>query len=128
MRGSSFENIDWATDAITVVESQGAIPGNWAASFTTVNVLSKLRTFVGDTVHSYEPLLSVDGDVGQGIQRQLLGIPLLSVPVGIPDGVVWLIPSDNRIFAVVREDVQVAVSYRGHISQATKSPSNALCG
>jgi hypothetical protein len=35
---------------------------------------------------------------------------LLSVPVGIPDGVVWLIPSDNRIFAVVREDVQVAVT------------------
>jgi hypothetical protein len=43
---------------------------------------------------------------------------LLSVPVGIPDGVVWLLPApgDNKIFAIVREDVVVETTLWAYFS------------
>jgi HK97 family phage major capsid protein len=109
--GSTFTDIDCFSEAVSALESVGATPGAWCASFSTVLALAKLRTFTGTDITSNEPLLSVDGDVGQGLQRTLLGLPIYSTPAGtIADGLVWLLPRDNRAFVVIREDVEVLVS------------------
>jgi HK97 family phage major capsid protein len=107
--GGVFTSFDPFADAISLVESVGSVVTSFAASFETVNFLSKLKRFqpTADVV-SNEPLLSqTPGDVANPVRRSIFGVPLYSAPEGtIPDGVVWAIAAD-KVFTVMRQDITI---------------------
>ena len=110
--GGDFVDFDPFNDAISLVERVGSVVTSFAASFQTVNYLSKLKRFQPTTdVVSNEPLLSqTPGDLANPVQRQILGVPLYSAPEGtIEDGVVWAIAAD-KVFTVTRSDVSITAN------------------
>jgi HK97 family phage major capsid protein len=123
--GGVFTSFDPFADAISLVESVGSVVTSFAASFETVNFLSKLKRFqpTADVV-SNEPLFSqTPGDVANPVRRSIFGVPLYSAPEGtIPDGVVWAIAAD-KVFTVMRQDITVTANpsfYFGSDSTAVR--------
>ena len=58
-------------------------------------------------------------------KRLVLGVPLIS-STAVAAGTIWGIPRD-RVFAVIREDAQLAVDYIGVLQLATGSESGRPC-
>jgi HK97 family phage major capsid protein len=123
--GGVYTDFDPFADAISLVERVGSVVTSFAASFETVNFLSKLKRFASTTdVVSNEPLLSQTlGDVSNPVHRTIFGVPLYSAPEGtIEDGVVWAIPAD-KVFTVLRQDISVQANptfYFGSDSTAVR--------
>ncbi|WP_109365549.1 phage major capsid protein, partial [Mycobacteroides abscessus] len=75
----------------------------FVANASTVLALSKLKKQTG----SNEPLLQPDPTLPT--RRQILGVPLWSVPDTVIDtGVIWAVDS-SRLFVVVRQDADLVV-------------------
>jgi HK97 family phage major capsid protein len=107
--GGPLVSLDPFIDAISLIERYGSVCTSFAASFQTVNYLSKIKKFqtTGDVI-SNEPILSVgEGDVSQPVSRSVFGVPVYSVPEGaIPDGVIWALAAD-KTFTVMRSDISI---------------------
>ncbi|BBY58447.1 phage major capsid protein [Mycolicibacterium sarraceniae] len=87
--------------------------------------LSKLKRETG----SNEPLLQPDPTLPT--RRQVLGVPLWSLPdTVIDDGLIWGIPKP-RVYVVTRSDVEVAIDpsyYFGSDSLAVRSTMRVAFG
>ncbi|WP_017555214.1 phage major capsid protein [Mycobacteroides abscessus] len=96
-------NIDAFSEAISKAENVGANVTAFVANASTVLALSKLKKQTG----SNEPLLQADPTLPT--RRQILGVPLWSVPDTVIDtGVIWAVDS-SRLFVVVRQDADLVV-------------------
>lgn len=96
-------NVDAFSEAISKAENVGAMVTAFVANADTVLALSKVKKATG----SNEPLLQPDPTLPT--RRQILGVPLWSVPNSvIGNGIVWAIDG-SRVFVVVRQDVDLRV-------------------
>jgi HK97 family phage major capsid protein len=96
-------NVDAFSEAISKAENVGATVTSFVANATTVLALSKLKKMTG----SNEPLLQPDPT--QPTRRQILGVPLFSVPTTVvPNGVVWAIDR-SRVYVVLRQGAELTV-------------------
>ena len=97
-------NVDAFSEAISKTENVGATVTAFVANASTVLALSKVKKL---TSGSNEPLLQPDPT--RPTRRQILGVPLYSVPdTVVGSGVVWAIDG-SRIFVVLRQDVELVV-------------------
>jgi HK97 family phage major capsid protein len=121
--GGPLDSLDPFIDAISLIERFGSVCTSFAASFSTVNALSKIKKFQDSaTVLSNEPILAVgEGDVSQPVSRSVFGVPVYSVPEGcIADGDVWAIASD-KTFSVMRSDLSIQANpYSAFSSDSTQ--------
>lgn len=100
---TALTNTDAFAEAISLAENEGATVTAFVANSATVLKLSKVKRETG----SNEPLLQPDPTLPT--RRQILGVPLWSVPdTVVPDDVVWAIDG-SRVFIVVRQDVDLRV-------------------
>ena len=73
--------------------------------------VSEIKTFVGTTLTSNENLLSDEnnGGMAAATPRNILGVPLFSLPEGtIADGIVWALDRE-KVYAVIRSDIGVVI-------------------
>ena len=99
-----LSNVDAFTEAIAKAENVGARVTAFVANANTVLALSKLKKL---TSGSNEPLLQPDPTLPT--RRQILGVPVYSVPATVvPNNLVWAIDG-SRVFIVVRQDAELAV-------------------
>lgn len=97
-------NVDAFSEAISKAENVGARVTSFVANATTVLALSKLKKL---TTGSNEPLLQPDPT--QPTRRQILGVPVYSVPNTVmATGEIWALDS-SRVFIVVREGTSLVV-------------------
>jgi HK97 family phage major capsid protein len=97
-------NVDAFSTAISKAENVGATVTAFVANATTVLALSKLKKL---STGSNEPLLQPDPTLPT--RRQILGVPLYSVPdTVVGTGLVWAIDG-SRVFVVLRQDVDLVV-------------------
>lgn len=119
-------NVDAFSEAISLAENEGAMVTAFAANASTVLALSKVKKL---TTGSNEPLLTPDPTLPT--RRQILGVPLWSLPnTVIPNGVVWGIDA-SRVFVVLRQDVELAVDpsfYFGKDSLAVRAVMRVAFG
>jgi hypothetical protein len=109
--GSTFTNLDSAVEAQSKLERVGSTVTAFCASFETVRQLSEIKTFVGTTLTSNENLLSDENNGGMtaATPRNILGVPLFSLPEGtIADGIVWALDRE-KVYAVIRSDIGVVI-------------------
>ena len=100
---TTLTNTDAFAEAISLAENEGATVTAFVANAHTVLGLSKVKRETG----SNEPLLQPDPTLPT--RRQILGVPLWSVPdTVVPDNVVWAIDG-SRVFIVVRQDVDLRI-------------------
>jgi HK97 family phage major capsid protein len=100
---TTLTNTDAFAEAISLAENEGATVTAFVANSATVLKLSKVKRETG----SNEPLLQPDPTLPT--RRQILGVPLWSVPdTVVPDDVVWAIDG-SRVFIVVRQDVDLRI-------------------
>lgn len=104
-------NLDPFAEAISKAESVGATVTAFVANATTVLKLSKLKKLSSG---SNEPLLQPDPTMPT--RRQILGVPLHSVPdTVIPADTVWAIDT-TRSFVIMRKDVDLVVDPSAYFS------------
>lgn len=105
--GSVFDGLDAFTQAQTKAEKVGARITGWVGNADTVEDLSLLKAFTGDT-NSKVSLLQPDPT--QPARRQINGATLYSVAdtVAIPDGYVFGFDK-SRTFVVIRRDVKIDI-------------------
>ena len=100
---TTLTNTDAFAEAISLAENVGAMVTAFVANAATVLALSKVK----QTTDSNLPLLQPDPTLPT--RRQILGVPLWSVPdTVVPDNVVWAIDG-TRVFVIVRQDVDLLV-------------------
>ncbi|MDN4521413.1 phage major capsid protein [Mycolicibacterium austroafricanum] len=100
---TTLTNTDAFAEAISLAENEGATVTAFVANAATVLALSKVKRETG----SNEPLLQPDPTLPT--RRQILGVPLWSVPdTVVPDDVVWAIDG-TRVFIIVRQDVDLRI-------------------
>ena len=100
---TTLTNTDAFAEAISLAENEGATVTAFVANSATVLALSKVKREAG----SNEPLLQPDPTLPT--RRQILGVPLWSVPdTVVPDNVVWAIDG-SRTFVILRQDVDLRV-------------------
>ncbi|MCZ0727197.1 phage major capsid protein [Mycolicibacterium iranicum] len=100
---TTLTNTDAFAEAISLAENEGATVTAFVANSATVLALSKVKRETG----SNEPLLQPDPTLPT--RRQILGVPLWSVPdTVVPDDVVWAIDG-SRVFVILRQDVDLRV-------------------
>lgn len=100
---TTLTNTDAFAEAISLAENEGATVTAFVANSATVLALSKVKRETG----SNEPLLQPDPTLPT--RRQILGVPLWSVPdTVVPDDVVWAIDG-TRVFVILRQDVDLRV-------------------
>lgn len=100
----TITNVDPFAEAVSLAENEGAMVTGFIANAATVLALSKLKKL---TSGSNEPLLQPDPTLPT--RRQILGVPLDSVPNSVvPANTVWALDA-SRVFVVVRQDVELAV-------------------
>jgi HK97 family phage major capsid protein len=131
--GGPIVSFDPFADAISLVEHVGSVVTAFAASFSTVNYLSKVKRFqtTADVV-SNEPLLAMgEGDVSQPVARSIFGVPLYSAPEGtIEDGDICAIAAD-KTFSVLRQDISITANpffYFGSDSTAVRGTMRLALG
>lgn len=97
-------NTDAFAEAISLIENVGGTATSFIANANTVLALSRLKKLSSG---SNEPLLQPDPTLPT--RRQILGVPLYSVPAAVvPDGTVWAVDA-SKTFVVIRKDVDLAV-------------------
>lgn len=100
---STLTNTDAFAEAISLAENVGATVTAFVANAATVLKLSKVK----QTTESNLPLLQPDPTLPT--RRQILGVPLWSVPATVvPNDVVWAIDG-SRVFIIVRQDVDLRI-------------------
>lgn len=100
---TTLTNTDAFAEAISLAENVGATVTAFVANANTVLALSKVKEQTG----SNKPLLQPDPTLPT--RRQILGVPLWSVPdTVVPDDVVWAIDG-SRVFIIVRQDVDLRI-------------------
>lgn len=100
----TITNVDPFSEALSKAENVGANVTAFVANATTVLALSKLKKL---TSGSNEPLLQPDPT--RPTRRQILGVPLYSVPdTVVPANTVWAVDM-SRVFIVLRQDVDLVV-------------------
>lgn len=100
----TITNVDPFSEALSKAENVGANVTAFVANATTVLALSKLKKL---TSGSNEPLLQPDPT--RPTRRQILGVPLYSVPdTVVPANTVWGVDM-SRVFIVLRQDVDLVV-------------------
>lgn len=106
--GSTFTNLDWATEAKTRLRKVGSTATAFVANADTVASIETLKV----EADSNQPLLaSTVGDATKAAADTVLGVPLVAVADGtnLPDDLIWAL--DNRkVFVVLRRDVTLDVS------------------
>lgn len=100
--GGAWANTDWAAEAMSAVEVEGATIDSFVANPADVLALSKIR----DETGSNRTLLSATSGPGS---RSILGVPLISCAQVAP-GVIWGIPRD-RVMLVVRQEADLMFAY-----------------
>lgn len=106
-------NVDAFSTAISLAENEGATVTAFIANASTVLTLSKVKKFTGSNT-SNEPLLQPDPTLPT--RRQILGMPLYSVPdTVIGNGIVWAIDM-SRVFTVVRDDATLVIDSSAYFS------------
>ena len=105
--GSVFDGLDAFTQAQTKAEKVGARITGWVGNADTVEDLSLLKAFTGDT-NSKVPLLQPDPT--RPALRQINGSTLYSVAdtVALPDGYIFGFDR-SRTFVVIRRDVKIDI-------------------
>lgn len=99
----AITNVDDFAEAVSLAENVGAQVTAFVANANTVLSLSKLKKATG----SNEPLLQPDPTLPT--RRQILGVPLWSVPnTVLPDAVIWALDG-SRVYVVIRQDVDLRV-------------------
>ena len=93
--------LDPFIDALAAAESAGVQISSWVTTPAVAAALAKLTVTSG----SKQPLFGTDA--ANGIQRQVLGLPVVVSP-SVVAGTVWGIPTD-RVYSVLRNDVQLVV-------------------
>ncbi|MCB1288291.1 MAG: phage major capsid protein [Mycobacterium sp.] len=106
--GGDLTDLDPFAEAISALEAIGCEATAFVASATDTLHLQTLKAFDGAT-QSNQPLLSPTGDATSATKRQILGVPLYTVPDGVvEDGTIWALDR-SRSFVVMRQDVQLEV-------------------
>ena len=122
----TITNVDPFSEAISKAENEGAQITAFVANASTVLALSKLKKL---TTGSNEPLLQPDPTLPS--RRQILGVPLYSVPnTVVPANTVWAVDM-SRVFVVVRQDVELSVDesfYFGSDSLAVRAVMRVAFG
>ncbi|MFA7511859.1 MAG: phage major capsid protein [Mycolicibacterium vanbaalenii] len=122
----TITNVDPFSEAISKAENEGAQITAFIANAATVLALSKLKKL---TTGSNEPLLQPDPTLPT--RRQILGVPLYSVPnTVVPANTVWAVDI-SRVFVVVRQDVELSVDesfYFGSDSLAVRAVMRVAFG
>lgn len=122
----TITNVDPFSEAISKAENEGAQITAFVANASTVLALSKLKKL---TTGSNEPLLQPDPTLPT--RRQILGVPLYSVPATVvPANTVWAVDI-SRVFVVVRQDVELSVDesfYFGSDSLAVRAVMRVAFG
>lgn len=122
----TITNVDPFSEAISKAENEGAQITAFVANASTVLALSKLKKL---TTGSNEPLLQPDPTLPT--RRQILGVPLYSVPsTVVPANTVWAVDM-SRVFVVVRQDVELSVDesfYFGSDSLAVRAVMRVAFG
>lgn len=122
----TITNVDPFSEAISKAENEGAQITAFVANASTVLALSKLKKL---TTGSNEPLLQPDPTLPT--RRQILGVPLYSVPAAVvPANTVWAVDI-SRVFVVVRQDVELSVDesfYFGSDSLAVRAVMRVAFG
>lgn len=107
--GSTFDDLDPFAEGLSKAETVGSQVTAWVAHPTTLLGLQQLKTGSGYNT----PLLGPDPTAPTG--RSILGVPLFWSPY-IDEGAVWGIPA-ARVFAVLRQDVELAVDPSAYFSK-----------
>ncbi|MGP4058887.1 phage major capsid protein [Mycobacterium sp. 4D054] len=122
----TITNVDPFSEAISKAENEGAQITAFIANAATVLALSKLKKL---TTGSNEPLLQPNPTLPT--RRQILGVPLYSVPnTVVPANTVWAVDM-SRVFVVVRQDVELSVDesfYFGSDSLAVRAVMRVAFG
>lgn len=100
----SITNIDPFAEAVSKLENVGGRVTHFVANASTVLTLSKLKKL---STGSNEPLLQPDPT--QPTRRQILGIPLISVPdTVVAANTVWAL-DNSRVFVILRQGAELVV-------------------
>lgn len=99
--GGTWSNLDWAAEAISKAEQEGAELSAFVGHPTDVLTLSKLK----DETGSNRPLLGTDPTAPT--RRTILGVPL-HVSAAVTAGTIWAYDR-TRIVTVMRDDVTLDV-------------------
>ncbi|WP_181135454.1 phage major capsid protein [Rathayibacter sp. AY2B3] len=99
--GAAPEGLAPFIDALAIAESKGATVSAWVTTPAIASQLAKL------TVSEDSALPLFGTGATNGIQRQVLGIPLY-VSSRVEAGVVWGIPSD-RSYTIIRTNIDYVV-------------------
>lgn len=97
--GADFVDLDWAAEAISLVQTVGATVGAFVTTPATALTLAKLKAGVGSNI----PLLS--SDPTSPTKRLIAGVPLI-VSTAVEANTIWAIPTD-RTLIVMRKDAEI---------------------